>query len=51
MKLKKAQEATKVAKEAAKASEWASFKLGVQETEIRMTEELTEVYRDYCQVV
>lgn len=51
MKLKKAQEATKAAKEAAKASEWASFELGVQETEIRMTEELAEVYRDYCQVV
>lgn len=45
MELKKAQKATKVAKER------ESFKLGVQETEIRLMEELAEVCRDYCREV
>lgn len=41
VELKKAQEAAKVAKER------ESFELGVQETEIRLMEELAEVCRDY----
>lgn len=45
VELKKAQEAAKVAKER------ESFELGVQETEIRLMEELAEVCRDYCQEV
>ena len=37
-----------MAKEAAKALEQASYDLGVQEIEVRLAEELTEVHRDYC---
>lgn len=33
------------------ASEWALYDLGVQETEVRLVEELAEVCRDYCREV
>ena len=29
-------------------SKKASYQLGVEETEIRLAKELSEVYRDYC---
>ena len=46
--LQKAQEALKVAKEAAKAVEAAAYERGVLETEVRLTVEVTVVCRDYC---
>ena len=46
--MEKAKEATRVVKEVAKASEQKSYILGVQETEVHLTEELAEVCKDYC---
>ena len=40
-----------MAKEAAEASKQASYKRGVQETEIQLEDELVEVCRDYCKEV
>ena len=37
-----------MAKEAAKAEKKASYQLNVEETEIRLAEELSKVCRDYC---
>ena len=37
-----------MAKEAAKAEKKASYLLGVEETKIRLTEELSKICRDYC---
>ena len=51
VELGKANEAARTAKEAAKASELASYDLGVQETEVRLAEELAEVCKDYFQEV
>ena len=51
VELGKANEAARTAKEAAKASELASYDLRVQETEVRLAEELAEVCRDYFQEV
>ena len=45
--LQKAKEAAQMAKEAAKALEQASYDLGVQEIEVHLAKELTEVHRDY----
>ena len=36
--------------EAAEAEKKASYQLGVDETKIRLAEELLEVCRDYCDV-
>ena len=47
-KLKKAKTASLQAEEATKASRQASYNLGVEETEIRLAEELPEVCKDYC---
>ena len=46
--LGKAKEVARTAKEATKASEQASYYLRVQETEVRLVEELAKVHRDYC---
>ena len=46
-KLQKAEEALKVAHEAAKATETVAYKWGVLETEARLTAEVTVVCRDY----
>nr|POE89619.1 hypothetical protein CFP56_02337 [Quercus suber] len=46
--LEKAKTVTRVAKEAAEAARQAFYNLGVEETEIRLVEELVEVCRDYC---
>ena len=46
--LQKAQEALKVAKEAAKAVEAAAYERGVLETEARLIAKVTVVCRDYC---
>ena len=49
--LQKSKEATWVAKEVSEAEETASYERGVQETEIRLADELAEVCRDYCKEV
>ena len=46
--LQKAQEALKVAQEAAKATEATAYERGVLEMEARLTAEVTMVCRDYC---
>lgn len=48
--LQKAKEVAQAEKEAAEASKQASYLLGIKEIEIRLTEELVEVCRDYCKV-
>ena len=48
VKLQKAQEALKVALEAAKATETAAYERGVLETEAKLTAEVMVVCRDYC---
>ena len=40
-----------MSQEAAEAVEQASYNLRVQETEVRLADELVEVCRDYCQEV
>ena len=46
--MKKAREEFQLAKEVVEAEKKASYQLGVEETEIRLVEELSEVCRDYC---
>ena len=46
--LKKAKEEFQLAKKATEAEKKASYQLGVEETKIRLAEELSEVCRDYC---
>ena len=46
--LRKAREAAQLLKEAAEAEKQASYALGVQETQSRLTEEFSAVARDYC---
>ena len=46
--LKRAKEEFQLAKEAVEAEKKASYQLGMEETEIRLAEELSEVCRDYC---
>ena len=48
--LSKAREATQLIKEAAEAEKQASYALGVQETQSRLTEEFSAVARDYCDI-
>ena len=48
--LRKAREATQLLKEAAEAEKQASYALGVQETQSRLTEEFSAVARDYCDI-
>ena len=47
-KLKRAEEALKVAQEAVTAAETLAYERGVQETETRLTAEVTAVCREYC---
>ena len=46
VELQKAKEEIQLAKEAAKAEKKTSYQLGVEETEIRLAEEILEVCRD-----
>ena len=39
-----------MAREAAEAEKQASYTLGMEETQARLTEELAEVCKDYCNV-
>ena len=48
--LQKAKKEVQLAKEAAEAEKRAAYQLGVEEKEARLTEELSEVYRDYCSI-
>ena len=43
----KVREAAQLAKEAAKAKKQAAYTLGVEETQVRLTEELSVVCREY----
>ena len=48
--LHKAKEAAQLQKEAAEAEKQASYALGVEETQSRLTEEFSSVARDYCDI-
>ena len=50
VELQKAKDAAQLAKEAAEVEKQALYLLGVEETQIRLAEELSEVCRDYCNV-
>ena len=46
--LQKVREAAQLAKEEAEAEKQATYTLGVEETQVRLTEELFVVCREYC---
>ena len=46
--LRKAREAVQLVKEAAETEKQTAYMLGVEETQARLTEELSVVYREYC---
>ena len=46
--LQKAKKEVQLAKEAAEAEKKASYQLSMEETKIRLVEELSEVCYDYC---
>ena len=48
--LRKFREAAQLLKEAAETEKQASYALGVQETQSRLTEEFSTVARDYCDI-
>ena len=48
--LRKTKEAAQLQKEAVEAKKQASYDLGVQETQSRLTEEFSSVARDYCDI-
>ena len=48
--LRKAKEAAQLLKEVVEAEKQASYVLGVQETQSRLTEEFSSVARDYCDI-
>ena len=48
--LRKAREAAQLLKEATEAEKQATYALGVQETQGRLTEEFSAVIRDYCDI-
>ena len=48
VELQKAKEAVQLAKEVAEDEKQAFYLLGVEEMQIRLAEELSEVCRDYC---
>ena len=48
--LQKVKEEVQLAKEATEAEKRATYQLGVKETEVQLTEELSEVCRDYCSI-
>ena len=50
VELQKAKEAAQLAKASAEAEKQASYLLGVEETQIRFAEELSELCRDYTNV-
>ena len=50
VELQKAQKEAQLAREAVEAEKKATYKLGVEETEVRLAEELLEVCWDYWDV-
>ena len=48
--LRKAREAAQLVKEAAEAEKQAVYTFRVEETQARLTEEFSVVYRDYCDI-
>ena len=48
--LRKAREAAQLVKEAAEAEKQAVYTFGVKETQARLMEEFSVVYRDYCDI-
>ena len=48
--LRKAREAAQLLKEAAEAEKQAAYKLRMEETQARLTEEFSAVARDYCDI-
>lgn len=48
--LQKAKEEVQLAKEAAEAEKRVAYQLGVEETQVRLTEELSKLCRDYCSI-
>ena len=50
-KLQKVKEAAQLVREATEAEKQASYILGVEETHARLTEELVEACKDYCNVM
>ena len=48
--MQKAKKETQLAKEAAEAEKRAAFQLGMEETQVRLAEKLSEVCRNYCSV-
>ena len=46
--LRKAREVVQLVKEAVEAEKQAAYMLGVEETQARLTEELSAVCREYC---
>ena len=49
--IQKAKATARTAEEAAEALRQMSYNLGLEETEIRLAEELAEVCREYCKKV
>ena len=49
--LRKAREAAQLLKEATEAEKQATYDLGVQETQSRLTEDFSAVARDYCDII
>jgi len=50
VELQKAKEAAQLAQEVAEAEKKSSYLLGVEETQVRLAEELSELCKDYCDV-
>ena len=50
VKLQKAKEAAQLAKEAVEAEKQALYLFGMEETQMRLADELSEVCRDHCNV-
>ena len=48
--LRKAREVAQLVKEAAEAEKQATYTLGMEETQARLTEEFSTVCRDYCDI-
>ena len=48
--LRKAREATQLLKEAAETEKQATYTLGMEETQARLTEEFSAICRDYCDI-
>ena len=48
--IRRVKEEAQLIREAAEAEKKAAHQLGIQETEARLSEEIPEVYRDYCSI-